>query len=150
MFPLVGATSLFAVSQRTTKSGQMAKASTVVCPFFAVCFSVTDGKELLCHPIADGKELADGKVADFSSGTTYSFTRDYTDPHAPLLRPVALQHAIHTAAPRPSPWLHQHEHYQCVTPSGRSATARGPPCHPEVFPRRCPNTRTAAASPLGP
>ena len=45
----------------------MAKASFAVCPFFAVCFSVADGKELLCRLLADGKELADGKVADSSS-----------------------------------------------------------------------------------
>ena len=37
--------------------------------FFAVCFRVADGKELLCRLLADGKELADGKVADSSSDT---------------------------------------------------------------------------------
>ena len=46
----------------------MAKSFFVVCPFFAVCFWVADGKELLCRQLADGKELADGKLADSSSG----------------------------------------------------------------------------------
>ena len=45
----------------------MAKAYFAVCLFFVVCFSVADGKELLCHLLADDKELADGKVADSSS-----------------------------------------------------------------------------------
>ena len=63
----VGATSLFAVRQRTAKSSQMAKSFFAVCRFFAVCFWVADGKELLCRQLADGKELADGKLADSSS-----------------------------------------------------------------------------------
>ena len=45
----------------------MAKAFFAISQFFAVCFQVADGKELLCRPLADGKELADGKVADSSS-----------------------------------------------------------------------------------
>ena len=55
----------FAVSWPTAKSWQTAKS------FFAVCFWVADGKELLCRQLADGKELADGKLADSSSVTTY-------------------------------------------------------------------------------
>ena len=46
----------------------MAKAFFAISQFFAVCFRVADGKELLCRLLADGKELADGKVADSSSG----------------------------------------------------------------------------------
>ena len=45
----------------------MAKSFFAVCRFFAVCFWVADGKELLCRQLADGKELADGKLADSSS-----------------------------------------------------------------------------------
>ena len=45
----------------------MAKKVFAISQFFAVCFWVADGKELLCRPLADGKELADGKVADSSS-----------------------------------------------------------------------------------
>ena len=45
----------------------MAKAFFAISQFFAVCFRVADGKELLCRLLADGKELADGKVADSSS-----------------------------------------------------------------------------------
>ena len=63
----VGATSLFAVRQRTAKSWQMAKSFFAVCHFFAVRFLVADGKELLCRQLAGGKELADGKLADSSS-----------------------------------------------------------------------------------
>ena len=49
-----------------------------VCRFFAVCFSVADGKELLCRPLADGKDMADGKVADSSSATyTHNYAQFY-------------------------------------------------------------------------
>ena len=51
----------------------MAKAFFAISQFFAVCFRVADGKELLCRLLADGKELADGKVADSSSESTSSF-----------------------------------------------------------------------------
>ena len=45
----------------------MAKAFFAISQFFAVCFRVADGKELLFRLLADGKELADGKVANSSS-----------------------------------------------------------------------------------
>ena len=51
------------------KNRLMAKAFFAISQFFAVCFRVADGKELLCRLLADGKELADGKVADSSSDT---------------------------------------------------------------------------------
>src|SRR3954466_4195562 len=53
----------FAICQQTAKNWRTTKSFFAVCQFFAVCFLVADGKELLCRQLADGKELADGKLA---------------------------------------------------------------------------------------
>ena len=63
--------------------------------FFAVCFLVADGKELLCRQLADGKELADGKLADSSSGSINCPTIIclpivcYFSQEKPLVKPTA-------------------------------------------------------------
>ena len=71
----------------------MAKTCFIVCHFFAVCFLVADGKELLCRQLADGKELADGKLADSSSD--YGRWMD-------IVRSLELESCILTKLTKPS------------------------------------------------
>ena len=68
----------------------MAKRFVAISLFFAVCFCVADGKELLCRQLADGKELADGKLADSSSVMGIKSMMTYRTCRAGQLVPAVL------------------------------------------------------------
>ena len=54
----------------------MAKHYFAVCCHFAVCFLVTDGKDILCRLLADDKEVEDDKSFDSSSDIAPSEVTD--------------------------------------------------------------------------